>query len=364
MSASSRPTLKDVAARAGVSITTVSVVLNKQREGVRVPESTRERVRKAAEELGYQPNEMARGLRRRSSQAIGFLSDEVTTTPFAVAMLAAAQAEAAGNGHLLFTVNTGRSPNDADMQQAVDSLVQHQVSALVVAHMYHKEVRPTPGLPAGTVFLNCRATSGPYRSIIPAEEAAAHAATRELLDHGHTRIAYLDDDTGTTASTLRLAGYRRALEEVGITPDRRLHLKVAPLAAGGVRGGELLDLPDDVRPTGVFCFNDRTAMGFYRAVRQRGLRVPQDVSVVGFDDQEFIASELDPPLTTMQLPHAAMGKLAIQAVLGKDTSSAVWEADGDGQVVRMSCPLIRRESVVAPPQPPATTHSARSAGGT
>lgn len=348
MSPSSRPTLKDVAARAGVSITTVSVVLNKQRDGIRVPEPTRERVQKAADELGYQPNEMARGLRRRSSQAIGFVSDEVTTTPFAVAMLAAAQDEAARNGHLLFTVNAGRTPSQADMQQAVDSLVQHQVSSLVVAHMYHKEVAPIPDLPGTTIFLNCRATSGGFRSIIPNETAAAYAATRELLDHGHRRIAYLDDATGTTASTLRETGYRQALREAGVEPDPRLHIRVPPHAAGGVLGGELLDLPEDVRPTGVFCFNDRAAMGFYRAVRHRGLAVPRDISVVGFDDQEFIASELDPPLTTMQLPHAAMGKLAIRALLGQDTSYVAWRPNGDGEVALMECPIVRRESVSAP----------------
>ena len=202
----SRPTLKDVAVRAGVSITTVSVVLTGKRQGVRVPEATRERVQKAADELGYRPNEMARGLRQRSSQAIGFLSDEVTTTPFAVAMLAAAQTEAARNGFLLITVNVGRSPNDADMERALDSLVQHQVSSLVVAHMFHQEVEPLPGLPETTIFLNCRATSGSFRSIIPSETAAAYDATRELLAHGHTRIAYLGDNTGLVASSLRLAG--------------------------------------------------------------------------------------------------------------------------------------------------------------
>ncbi len=348
MAATSRPTLKDVAARAGVSITTVSVVLNKQRDGVRVPESTRERVQKAAEELGYQPNEMARGLRRRSNQAIGFLSDEVTTTPFAVAMLAAAQDEAARNGHLLFTVNIGRNPTDADMQQAVDSLVQHQVTSIVVARMYHQEVAPIPSLPVGTIFVNCRATSGAFRSIVPAETAAAYAATNELIAHGHRRIGYLDDDTGATASRLRLTGYRMALQEAGITPDPRLHIRVAPLAAGGVRGGELLDLPVSERPTGVFCYNDRMAMGFYRAARQHGLSVPGDISVVGFDDQEFIASELDPPLTTMQLPHAEMGKLAISALLGQDTSYAAWQADGEGETALIECPLVRRESVAPP----------------
>jgi LacI family transcriptional regulator len=114
-----------------------------------------------------------------------------------------------------------------------------------------------------------------------------------------------------------------------------------------VHGGELLDLPDDVRPTGVFCFNDQVAMGFYRAARHRGLSVPYDISVIGFDDQEFIASELDPPLTTMRLPHAEMGKLAVQALLGHDTSSASWQPNGNGEVARLECPLVRRASVTA-----------------
>jgi LacI family transcriptional regulator len=343
----SRPTLKDVAAHAGVSITTVSVVLNKQRDGVRVPEATRERVQKAADELGYRPNEMARGLRRRSSQAIGFLSDEVTTTPFAVAMLAAAQTEAARNGYLLITVNVGRSPSEADMERALDSLLQHQVSSVVVARMWHQEVEPLPGLPETAIFLNCRATSGAFRSIIPAETSAAYTATRELLAHGHRRIAYLEDSAGMVAAGLRYDGYRQALAEAGISPDPRLHRYVMARVSGGVHGGDVLDLPDDVRPTGVFCFNDQVAMGFYRAARQRGLSVPHHISVIGFDDQEFIASELDPPLTTMRLPHAEMGKLAIHALLGHDTSSASWQPNGNGEVARLECPLVRRASVTA-----------------
>jgi LacI family transcriptional regulator len=225
--------------------------------------------------------------------------------------------------------------------------VQHQVSSLVVAHMFHKEVEPLPGLPETTVFLNGRALSGSFRSIIPSETSAAYAATRELLAHGHRRIAYLGDNTGLVASVLRYDGYRQALEEAGISPDPRLRLGVLPRVSGGVQGGQLLDLPDDVRPTGVFCFNDQVAMGFYRAARHRGLSVPYDVSVIGFDDQEFIASELDPPLTTMRLPHAEMGKLAIQTLLGHDTSSTSWQANGDGKVARLQCPLVRRASVTA-----------------
>jgi LacI family transcriptional regulator len=341
--------LKDVAARAGVSITTVSVVLNKRRDGVRVPEATRERVRAAADELGYRPNEMARGLRQRSSQAIGFISDELTITPFAVAMLAAAQEEAAHAGQMLLTLSLGAAPSEHDVESAVDSMLQHQISSLVIALMYHQEINPVSELPPTTVFVNCRATSGQFRSIVPSEEAAGHAATRELIEHGHTRIAFIDDVADTVASRLRHRGYLRAHTEAGITPDPRLHIEVTPAALGGVTSGSVLDLPGELRPTGAFCYNDRIAMGFYRAARQRGLSVPEDLSVVGFDDQEYIASELDPPLTTMRLPHAEMGSLAIRTLLGQDVSDADWQASGDGQVALVDCPIVRRESVASPP---------------
>lgn len=344
-----RPTLKDVAQRAGVSVTTVSVVLNGQRAGVRVPEPTRERVRKAADALGYRPNQMARGLRRRTSQAIGFISDEVTTTPFAVSMLAAAQEEAARNDHLLFIVNVGKPARPDVMQRAMDSLVEHQVSALIVARMYHQEVEPVASMPESTVFLNARATSGSYRSIVPAERAAARAAVRELLEQGHRRIAFLDDDTNTIASGLRHQGYLDALAEYDIPADPRLHVRMPSGVSGGVRGGELIDLPAGQRPTAIFCFNDRMAMGLYRGVRHRGLKIPDDLSVVGFDDQEFIASELDPPLTTMRLPHREMGRLAVESVLGLDTTYAGWVEEGGGEISLLECPIVRRDSVASPP---------------
>ena len=152
------------------------------------------------------------------------------------------------------------------------------------------------------------------------------------------------------AHRLRLAGYHEAMAEYGVVPDPRLHLSSQATVAGGVEGGALLDLPPDVRPTAVFCFNDRMAMGLYRAARHRGLHVPGDLSIVGFDDQEFIASELDPPLTTMRLPHAEMGRLAIESVLGLDTEYAGWQpgpVEGSS-VAMLECPVVERQSVAPP----------------
>ncbi|HEY0696396.1 MAG TPA: LacI family DNA-binding transcriptional regulator [Micromonospora sp.] len=351
LAARSRPTLKDVARVAGVSITAVSEVLNMRATADRFPASTRQRIEQAARDLGYQPNEMARALRRRTSRSIGFLSAGAITTPYAVDILAAAQQVASENGHLLVVVDVGYPVSAVALEQAMDSLLQHQVSSLVVACNYHQYVEPSASLPSSTVFVNGRASSDGYRSIVPDERRAAYNAVTELLSHGHRRIAFLDDNTGTIASRLRHDGYLAALADHGVTHDPRLHVLADSMTRGGVRGEELLDLPASERPTGLFCFNDHMAMGLYRAARRRGLRIPGDLSVVGFDDQEYIASELDPPLTTMRLPHAEMGRLAIEAVLDLDTTYADWQSEVQegGSVALVDCPIVRRDSVAGPP---------------
>jgi LacI family transcriptional regulator len=341
-----RPTLKDVAKAAGVSVTTAHVTLANRHDGVRVPESTRERVRRAAEDLGYQPNILARNLKTQRTSTIGFISEDVITTPFAVSMLATAQAEAASRDLLLFVVNLGLGAPKAVQREALDLLLQQQVAGVIYACMYHRIVTPPPGLPPQTVFLNSGATSGGFRGIVPDERQGAYDVVSELLQAGHSRIAYLDDEWGPVASGLRKEGYVQALADAGIVPDPRLHLAAIPHARGGLKIAEFLDLPEKVRPTAVFCFNDRQAMGAYRAARLRGLKVPDDLSIVGFDDQEFLASELDPPLTTMRLPHRDMGRLAVEMLL----SDAEDAHDGTGeQVTRVSCELIRRDSVAPPP---------------
>lgn len=345
-----RATLKDVARQAGVSVTTVSVVLNDKRDGVRVPEATRARVLDAARELGYRPNQMARGLRAQTSRAVGFLSAQAITTPFAVDLLAAAQQVATAHDNLLFVVDVGTAADPAALESAMDSLLQHQVASFVVACNFHQYVETVSELPASTVFVNGRPRGGSFRSIVPDERRAAFDAVSELLGQGHRRVAFLDDNSGTIASGLRHRGYLDALAAHDIDPDPRLHAVVDSMVRGGSRGAELLDLPERQRPTGVFCFNDHMAMGLYRAARARGLRIPADLSVVGFDDHYFIASELDPPLTTMRLPHWEMGEIALKTVLGEETPGLTWTRDEDGVVLTLvECPIVRRESVGPPP---------------
>ena len=348
-----RPTLRDVAGHAGVSVTTASVALNDKRDGIRVTDDTRARVRAAAAELGYTPNAVARDLRAQRSRTIGFLSEEVTTTPFAVSMLAAAQSEAARNGYLLSIVQLDEGGSPDAQRDAVDLLRQQQVAGVVYATMYHRVITPPPGLPDDAVFLNCRAADGNYVSIVPDEYHGAFAAVTELLEHGHRRIAFLDDSEHHEASGLRRQGYLDALAAYGIESDPQLCVEDLSYARGGKAVEPLLELPPSQRPTGLFCYNDRQAMGAYRAIRQRGLSIPRDISVVGFDDQEYIASELDPALTTMRMPHREMGAMAIRLLLQSESEPSQGRADDGAPGVRLTpVPLIRRDSV-GPPRPEA-----------
>ncbi|MDW4573930.1 LacI family DNA-binding transcriptional regulator [Microbacterium sp. M3] len=335
-----RARISDVAAAAGVSVTTVSLVMNDVES--RISDETRQRVREAARAVGYAPNSVARGLRTQRTRTVGLISDQIATTPFAGRMLAGAQDAARDNGYLVYLIDTG---GDAEIErEAIDALTAQQVDAMIYACMWHRIVDVPQGVSAKTVLLDCRPVKGGYRSVVPDDRAGGTAAVRELVAAGHRRIAYIDTDDGPIASRLRHEGYLEALAEAGIPADPALHITGDTSAHGGRAAAEvLLDLPDDERPTGIFCFNDRMAAGVYIAAHRRGLDIPRDLSVVGYDDQQLIAAEQDPPLTTVALPHYAMGRWAMEVALGV-------RAEGDEDATHlMECPVIRRDSVGPPP---------------
>lgn len=336
-----RVRIADVAKAAGVSSATVSLVLNGAE--ARISPDTRERVRRIAEEIGYVPNPIARSLRTRSTRTIGLVSDRIATTPFAGRMLAGAQEVAREHGHLVILVDTDGHPEvEAD---AIRTLVNHQVDGIIYASMWHRVLRAPADLPPGAVFLDCRPEDGGFPAVVPHDYAGGRAAVRELVEFGHRRVAFIDtDEERPVAAELRYRAYVDVLTEAGIDPDPDLHVSVPTSAAGGRAAAEALwALPPDRRPTGVFVFNDRIAAGVYSWANRAGLRVPDDLSVVGYDDQQLIAAELDPPLTTVALPHAAMGRWAMEVALGIRDAS-------DSHPHLMDCPIIRRASV-GPPAP-------------
>ncbi|MEV6212229.1 LacI family DNA-binding transcriptional regulator [Kitasatospora sp. NPDC051914] len=339
--------MADVAAAAGVSTATVSMVLSGAGSD-RISPQTQERVRAAAEAVGYKLDSVARSLRTQKTRMIGLISDNVATTPFAGRMLAGANDVAREHGYLVVLVNTDGYQEQE--RQAVDALSGQRVEAMVYARMWHRVVTPPAGLPADTVFLDCRPADGGWPAVVPDDREGGAAATRELVAAGHRRIAYVDApvDDEVVASGLRYAGYRQVLAEAGIAFDAALHVRGVTDAWGGRVAAEvLLDLPAERRPTAIFCFNDRMAMGAYTVAHRRGLVVPDDLSIVGYDDQQLIAAELDPPLTTVALPHYEMGRWAMEVALG------VREADRTDPLL-MDCPMILRASVGPPPTPVGT----------
>ena len=332
--------MKDVALAAGVSVTTVSLVLNDKASGI--PDVTRARVLEVARNLGYRPNAMASALRRQTSDTIGFISDTIATTPHAGAMVQGAQDAAWKAGKLLLMVNTD---GDADVEgRTIETLLQRQVDGIVYAAMYHHKVQvPSAVREVPAVLLDARSDDTTMSSVVPAEAAGAYSAVEHLLQAGHRRIAFAQNTDDIPATAERLEGYRQALEDWGVNFDPELVVSGESEHIGGeIVGAQIVGLTP--RPTAIFCFTDRMAVGVIRAIHGVDLDVPADISVVGFDNQELVAPLIDPPITTVQLPHYEMGRWAVEHLLQliDDPSSAQPEQ------YRMPCPLVTRQSVAAP----------------
>jgi len=344
--------MKDIASQVGVSVSSVSLVLN-NRDAGRVNAAVASEIRDLAKSFGYVPNQLARSLKSKQTRTIGLVSDRVASVPFSSHMLGGAQAAAWRRGYVLMLIDTG---GDADLQTpAVQSLLQRNVDGLIFASTFHRTV-DLPPVPATTpvVLLDGRpedTTSG-ADWVVPDEEHGARDAVTHLIRAGHRRIGFCSVRAYPIADELRTRGYVESLKGAGITVDPDL-MVVADDAATSFAlepARRLLDRPAASRPTAVFCFGDQIAMGFYQVARELGLEVPIDLSIVGFDNQEFVADALDPGLTTVQLPHARMGEWAIDRVLDRvEADSSAAEAP---QGHRMACPLVVRSSVTAPRDPP------------
>jgi len=335
-----RISIKDVAQRAGVSVTTVSHVLNEV-PGKRIHQDTRARVQAAASELGYRASGLARSLRLQRTQLLAFVSDEIATTPYAGQLILGAQEAASKRGWLLMLVNTAGDPATEDAE--IQALQQRQVDGFLYATMYHREVDvPSPLHDVPTALVDARTDDPRFPSVVPDEVEGGRTATQVLLDHGHRRSGFVNNVDDIPATRGRLEGYRSALADAGITPDDALVVHGESNTAGGLEAARLL-LDREPRPTAIFAFNDRMAMGVYHAAAERGLRIPVDLSVVGFDNQELIADGLRPGLTTVALPHYEMGAWAVEALIAR-----IENPDSEAEQVRLRCPLVPRSSVAPP----------------
>jgi len=328
--------LKDVADRVGVSIKTVSNVINGRHE--RVSAATRAQVLAAIEQLGYRPHAAAQGLRTRQSHLIGFISDEVAFTPYAGGIIKGAHDRSQTDGNILVIVNTNGDP--AAAEAAVETMLARRVEGIIYATMYHKAVHPPESIKeVPTVLLNCYCVDRSLPSVVPDEVTGGREATEALLRQGHRRIGLLNVGRFIPAAVGRLDGYKQALAAYDVPFDPSLVRAGNSMADSGYRDAlELMHA--STPPTALFCGTDRMAMGAYDALKELGAAIPGDVAVRGFDDQEVIAPYLRPALSTSALPHYEMGRWAVSYLLHHAEQS-----QGEQPIQHtMHCPLVERAS--------------------
>jgi LacI family transcriptional regulator len=342
-----RTGIREVAAAAGVSVTTVSHVLNNT-PNTQVRTETRERVVATAKRLGYRPSRLARGLRTRRTQTLGLVGDSIATTPYAGQMIRGAQQAAQERGRSIVLFNTEADPSEEDRD--LRTLLGYEVEGIIYATMYHRVVSiPSILEDVPLVLLDAESPGSDAPSVVPDEVQGGCTATQELIDHGHRRVGFITNVDDVPATSGRLEGYRKALRAAKIRVDATLVVSNESETWGGYRAARQL-LERESRPTALFAYNDRMAMGAYRAAAELGLRIPADLSIVGFDDQQLITRGLYPELTSVSLPHYAMGYWAAANLCDRlDSASSESESPAaPATPLLMECPLVRRDSVQAP----------------
>lgn len=302
-------TIKDVARAAGVGQATVSRVLNGSGP---VGQETRERVLAACRALGYVPNGPARSLVNRATGTVGLIIPDITN-PFFPAVTRGVEDAASQAGYTVFLCNTD---NDSAMEETdVRKLRERCVDGIIFVGSQARRSRLERLLQDGipVVVTDREVSDLDADSVLVDNAAGASAAVSHLVELGHTRIAHAAGHRETPTGQDRCTGYRSALEQAGLPVDESLIVWGEFNVESGIRAGQVL-LGRSPRPTAIFAANDMIALGVIRAAREAGLAVPQDLSVVGFDDIPM-AALVSPPLTTVRQPAYEMGWLAMRMLL-------------------------------------------------
>jgi DNA-binding LacI/PurR family transcriptional regulator len=311
--------LNDIAERAGVSVKTVSGALHGG--SARMSEQTRQRIKAIAEELGYVTNFAARSMRQGWMPLVGLVADDLITSPFATEIIRGLDGAVRAADMAVFAMTLSGHRSIASI---LDEIRRFRPRAIAYAAMYHKSVDlPIEFADTVGVMINCRDTNERVTSLVPDETGAAIEITNYLLNAGRRNIAFINLP-GLLASELRELGFRQAQDQAGFDGMGAVVLPAVSRALYTDRAHSLVrahvhDLMHRPNPPdAILCGNDRVAMEVYAALRRCGATIPDDVAVASFDNQVEIASRLDPPLTTMALPHRAMGRQAAQLLLAED----------------------------------------------
>ncbi len=332
---SANVTILDVAKLAGVSKSTASKALNNQNY---VSEETRHRVLAAARKLNFSPNQVAQSLKRKRTFTIGLITDDLEGL-FTTAMLRGVE-EASSSKN--FNVMLCNSFGDASREKShLEMLLTRQIDGIILLSGYRVRERGSPALEIGevpVVYLYQYSNVMAAPCVVPDDFGGAALGTRHLINAGRRRIAFINGPAHYEATHQRLDGYRHELETAGIRFDpalvvtsRKWHQNYGYDAAHHLMAASQ-------PPDAIFCASDSLAIGALDALHELDYQIPQNVSIVGFDNRPHSAHQR-PPLTTVALPFQEMGKLAGELLI-----DSILNGTHDSTLHRVPCYLVQRQS--------------------
>lgn len=330
----SGPTIRDVARLAGVSLGTASKALN---ANGRLRQETRDRVIQVAREIGYRPNDLAQSLHRSKSMTVGIISND-SFGRFTFPIVEALEEQLADRGIAVFMCNATDDPERE--RQHLDQLLGKRIDGLVVTARRADKRPPVgpvpPGLPV--LYVYSQADDDNALSLVPDDEGGARLAVDHLIGRGRRRIAHITGPERFEAVRLRHRGYAGALSTAGLAEIAGFYQSGPWSEAWGREAvGRLFDGRTDA-PDALFCGNDQIARGAADALRERGIVVPDDVAIVGFDNWDVMAAAARPPLTSIDMNLKALGREAGERLLG------MIAGDQQRGIHRLPCTLIIRAS--------------------
>ena len=308
-----RPTLSDVAREAGLSVSAASLILNDIPDSGLSAES-RKKVLESAQKLGYRPNRLAKALKTDKTGTIGFISDSVVTTRFASGLIKGALKSASITDQVLMVLET--MGTEEGMKRCINTALDHHVDAIIIAAMTAKTIL-LPKIPKSTNVVLLNSVNAHYQnSILPDEYEGGRSAMNILIESGFTEnIALIGKNYDVESNTYksvtvskRMAGIFDICKENGIKFKSEVVCENWEPADGYSAVRNLLE--SNKKIDALLCMNDRLAIGAYRAIREIGLSIPDDISIVSFDHDDF-SELLRPTLTTVGLPHEKMGEKAV-----------------------------------------------------
>ncbi|MCF7875461.1 LacI family transcriptional regulator [Candidatus Bipolaricaulota bacterium] len=330
-----RVTMEDIAEKAGVSINTVSRALNDKPD---INDQTKKEVLQIAEQLNYQPNRFAKGLRSSKTSTLGVIVADIMN-PFFSALLKGVEKAAREKGYSIIVQDTDEKFENE--QSAIQTILAEQVDGLLITPVQTNQqtINELKHSELPFVLLGRHFDDLDSHYVVTDDIQGASEATEHLIARGHERIAIINGPTHISSSKERLEGYRQTIMAHDLSLRDSFILKDNVTMEDGYRSGKEL-ISASSRPTAVLCYSDFVAMGVIKAARDEGLNIPEELAVVGYDDVLF-STYLEVPLTTVRIPKKELGEKALHAL---ETLIDGGETENNLQQIKLDTELVIRQS--------------------